>query len=641
MPLPAKAALFFLLCLLLTAPAAFGDDWQPILPEELKMTAEPLASGAPAIYLYRQVDRDDVEFKQYNYLRIKILTEEGRKYGDVEIPFVKGAEDIHNLQARTIRPDGSTSNFDGKAYEKTILKGRGVKVLAKTFTLPEMQVGSIIEYRYTRESSPDMISQWILSDELFTKHAKFTLRLNRNLGLQWSCPLGLPQGTQPPREDHGLISLEANNIPAFHQEEYMPPENQMKYRVEFVYSRHPESDSDKFWKDFAQAEYSYVAEFIKPRKGIEAAAAQIVSPSDPPEVKLQKIYARTQQIRNFTTEPARTFQEEKREKFKDINNAEDILKYGYGSGYGITWVFLALVRAAGFDADPVLVSTRNSYFFDRKLMNAYQLNENVVLVRLNGKDVYLDPGAPYTPFGLLPWRETAVQGLRLDKEGGTWVQTPLPAAAQSRVERKAELKLTDSGDLEGRVTVTYSGLEALWRRLDELDDDDAARKKSLEDEMKGAVPMAAEVTLTRQPEWKSSSPEMVAEFELRVPGWASAAGRRQLVPVGLFSATEKHAFEHAQRVYPIYFHFPYQAKDDITVEVPSGWEINTLPTEQNNSGRVLTYAMKAEKSNGSLHWTRELTVEALMLNVKYYGALQNFFQTVRTGDEQQIILLPH
>ena len=34
-----------------------GIGFQPVNPEELKMTSEPLAPGAPAIILYRQVDR--------------------------------------------------------------------------------------------------------------------------------------------------------------------------------------------------------------------------------------------------------------------------------------------------------------------------------------------------------------------------------------------------------------------------------------------------------------------------------------------------------------------------------------------------------------------------------------------------------
>ena len=99
------------------SPIKAGDEWLPIDPAELKMTSEPLAPGAPAIYLYRQVDRKDAgrtTHTEFNYVRIKILTEEGRKYANVEIPYPKAVTGINGIRARTIHPDGSIVNFDGK-----------------------------------------------------------------------------------------------------------------------------------------------------------------------------------------------------------------------------------------------------------------------------------------------------------------------------------------------------------------------------------------------------------------------------------------------------------------------------------------------------------------------------------------------
>src|SRR3984957_10421191 len=90
-----------------------ADDWLPIPPDDLKMRSEPLAPGAPAILLYRQVDRDDNGPLESNYARIKILTEEGRAYADVEIPYDKATESVRGIQARTIHPDGSIVNFNG------------------------------------------------------------------------------------------------------------------------------------------------------------------------------------------------------------------------------------------------------------------------------------------------------------------------------------------------------------------------------------------------------------------------------------------------------------------------------------------------------------------------------------------------
>ena len=74
-----------------------------------------------------------------------------------------------NLRARTIRPNGSIVEFAGQSFDKELVKARGHKYLAKTLTLPEVQVGSIIEYSYTINFPASLIfdSHWILNDELF------------------------------------------------------------------------------------------------------------------------------------------------------------------------------------------------------------------------------------------------------------------------------------------------------------------------------------------------------------------------------------------------------------------------------------------------------------------------------------------
>jgi hypothetical protein len=629
---------------------SFAIGFQPVVPEELKMTGDPLAPGAPAIILFRQVDRDDNGRTSHedNYFRIKILKEEGRKYADVEIPFFANSGNIVNVKGRTIHPDGSIVNFDGKVFSKQIVKSKGFKYFARTFTLPAVDVGSIIEYSYTEDLAEHLIfdSHWMLSDELFTKNAKFSLKpyvgTYQNFALRWTWN-ALPAGTTPPKEgpDH-IMRMEASNIPAFRVEDFMPPQDELKSRVDFYYSEDSvESDPDKFWKKVGKKLNGNVEDFVGKRKAMEQAASTIVAAGDSPEVKLEKIYARVQQVRNTSYEQNKTEQEEKREKEKAAENVEDVWKRGYGNGRDINRLFLALARGAGFEAYAVRASDREKFFFNPKIMDAYKLDADLVLVKVAGKDVYLDPGSAFTPYGILPWEETGVRGLRLDKDGGTWIETFMPESSASRVERKAAFKLNpETGGLEGKLTVTYTGIEALNRRVDQRHQDDTERKKTLEDEVREFVPAAIEIDLKNQPDWKSSSLPLVAEFEIKIPGWASSAGRRALLPVGIFSAQEKHVFDHNERVHPIYFEFQNQKIDDITIELPAGWKVATLPKAIDQNGQVVGYACKVENNQEKLHLSRKLTLDILLLESKYYPALRAFFQSVRTGDEAQIVLQP-
>src|ERR1035437_1259045 len=219
--------------------------YRPISPEELKMTSEPRAPDAPAIILYREVYRDDngTTSHEDDYFRIKILTEEGRKHADIEIPFDKAAGNVAGIHARTIKPDGAVVDFDGKVFTKSIVKARGIKVLAKTFTLPNVQVGSIIEYYYSVDFTEYKLyeSRWILSDELFTKSADFSLKPYTNSNgndfrVRWTWQ-NLPSGTDIAKQGpDGIVRLHVSNIPAFVTEDLMPPENELKARIDFIYA---------------------------------------------------------------------------------------------------------------------------------------------------------------------------------------------------------------------------------------------------------------------------------------------------------------------------------------------------------------------------------------------------------------------
>ncbi|MGA7849503.1 MAG: DUF3857 domain-containing protein [Terriglobales bacterium] len=649
-----KWAVVGLVCMLAAREAKAGVGFQPVSPDELKMTSEPLAPGAPAIILYRQVDRDDNGHTTHedNYFRIKIFAEEGRKYANVEIPFLKKTQEVVNVRGRTIRPDGSIADFDGKVYEKELVKGkvqgRAFKYLAKTFTLPDVQVGGVIEYSYTVNFGEYMLfdSHWILSDELFTKKAQFSLKPYQASypgsvrSLHWSWER-LPPGAEPKEGPDHVIRMEANNIPAFPIEDYMPPPNELKSRVDFIYDPLSGRDQDTFWKQVGRQRNDQLEKFIDKRKAMEQAVAQIVSPSDSQEVKLRKIYERVQQIRNTTYELRKTEQEEKREKEKPAENVEDVWKRGYGNSIQLTWLFLGLVRAAGFEAYGCWVSGRREYFFNPVTMQSAKLNSNVVLVKLNGKDAYFDPGGAFTPFGLLEWSETGVKGLRLDKDGGTWIQTTLPRASESRIERIGKLKLSpDTGDLEGKLIVTYVGLEAMYHRLEERHADGVARKKFLEERVTSQIGGAAEAELTNNPDWTNSETPLVAEFNLKIPGWASNAGKRVMIPAAIFTAEEKGVFEHANRVHPIYFEYPHEKADDMTVALPPGWQVSSVPTPQNQDRHVVLYTLNVEQSAGTLRLTRKLTFDVLLVEQKYYPALRNFFQVVRTSDGEQIVLQP-
>jgi hypothetical protein len=113
-----------------------------------------------------------------------------------------------------------------------------------------------------------------------------------------------------------------------------------------------------------------------------------------------------------------------------------------------------------------------------------------------------------------------------------------------------------------------------------------------------------------------------------------------VIPAAIFTTAEKGIFEHANRVHPIYFEYPHEKSDDVTVELPPGWQVSSVPPPQEVNGKIIVYTLKVESSPGTLRLTRNLSVDILLLEPKYYASLRSFFQAVRTSDGVQIVALP-
>jgi len=410
-------------------PLVHADDWLPVSPDDLALKDNPVSPGSDAMVLYRDSAVDASGATQggdqdEEYVRIKIFTQAGVQKGDVEIEFLKAENDVKDVRGRTIHPDGSIVDFSGKVLEKEVVKSSGIRILAKTFSLPDVQPGSIIEYKYRIQGNPHFLhdEQGLVSTELFTREAHFSYVPYS--GYSGFIPLmrsaGLPAEAHPECSISGKCTMVAHNIPAVGDEPLMPPPHVLEARVEFYYQPVNEAHGETpeaYWSRISKKLNGDLEHFIDVKGALSSEIARIVAPSDTADVKLRKIYARDQKIRNLNLEESRTPQEQKEEEIKRISNANDVLTNGYGTGRNINQTFVGLARAAGFEAAEVFVATRNDHLFVPQAADARDLNADLVWVSAEGKDYYLDPGSKYYPFGILPWYETNDGGLRLSKKG--------------------------------------------------------------------------------------------------------------------------------------------------------------------------------------------------------------------------------
>jgi hypothetical protein len=623
-----------------------SEEWLPVTSQDLKISSLPGGREADAIQLYYADSRDDIHNYQFIYHRIKILNEEGKAYANVEIP-VPPDYSIASIQARTIHPDGSIVEFKGKPYEKLITRSRENKFVAKIFSMPSVTVGSIVEYKYGMNWEKYLYdSTWTVQHSLYTMKESFWLRTYKGAihtkHVADQTRLSYVYSNMPPEavpKDNGsVIELQLENVPAFKREKNMPPEDNFKAEVRFFYGGREIESPEVFWQDLGKEWYSKAERFIGDHPEIKRAATESIGVEVDPEKRLRRLYARVQKVRNLSAERQRTRIEQKKEDLKPNESVLDVLTRGYGSQNEIAELFAALARASGFEADLLRVSSRKERVFDSKVLSERQLELEIVSVKLNDKDVYLDPGTKFCPFGLVAWMYTSVPALKLNKDGGRFVVVPTPTADQTFTRRIANVSLAAEGSLKGEVIVEFKGNEALEHRLDALETDEAGKRNNLEDELKDWLPDGSVVQLKDVQGWESSEDSLLAYFNVSVPSFASKTGKRLLVPANVFRSRQNEAFLQTERHYPVYFPYTYEELDSVTLQAPEGYTITSVPKGQDVILASTRFKTARSSQGNELLQTRALVVNSIYFQPEKYLELKDFFNKLLAADEEQTVL---
>src|SRR5437588_8499436 len=274
---------YAVLCCLMIALHCYGqrsEDWLPITSPALAIKEVAGDPGAPAVQLYYADFRDDNYRYEFIYHSIKVLADAGRRYANVVIPVPKGCL-LADLQARTIHPDGTIIPFAGRPYDKLLINHHDDKIMAKSFVVPDVTVGSIVEYKYRLTCNLVFHDQvWMVQHDLYTLKESFWLRPYKGPlstktvadepGLSYVYS-NMPAGVQPKNTGAG-IELNLENMPAFKPEKYMPPASNFIAQVRFYYGGHEVESPDVFWRDQGKEWYARADRFIGSQSEFKKAA---------------------------------------------------------------------------------------------------------------------------------------------------------------------------------------------------------------------------------------------------------------------------------------------------------------------------------------------------------------------------------
>ncbi|MEQ1643921.1 MAG: DUF3857 domain-containing protein, partial [Pyrinomonadaceae bacterium] len=579
-------AAMLLVVIFVSGFTAFGQDkdWRPVSPDDLQTKTPKVEPDADAEALFWEVRIDDSssdDVSRKHYVRVKIYTERGReKFSKFDIPFTKGTK-IKDLAARVIKADGSIVEIaKADIFEREIVRASGIKIKAKSFAIPNIEPGVIVEYRYKETTEDAGATGMKLQFQRDIPVQKLSYYYKPYKGEPRFQPYNL-EDTKFVKDNDGFYLAQRLNVPALKSEPRMPPDDTVRPWMlltgtrfalasvsgfSMTYTVKDPSSQGLYW-GAVSTEWSGVTKLMaKPSDDVKKATAAVIAGATTPEEKLQKIYEFCQtQIANTTYDPSITA--DQRAKLPAVKSVNDVLKRKQSNDMFIDVLFGSMATAAGMEARIALIGNRSEMIFHPRMTNETFIHPGGIAVQVGNVWRVFNPGTKFAPFGMLAWYEEGTWAMLIGEKDYLWEQTPFTTHEKSRKTRSAKFNLLEDGTLEGDVTMEYTGQPALTYRIDNYDDAPATRESNFKADITGQI-TTAEVSGISIENLEDSSKPLVFKYKVRVPNYAQKTGKRLFIQPGFFEYGKNAVFSGAGRKYDIVFSYPWSDADSVDITWP-------------------------------------------------------------------------
>jgi Domain of Unknown Function with PDB structure (DUF3857) len=534
--------------------------------------------------------------------------------------------------------------------DRDLMRGNGVRRRVKSFAMPAVEPGAIVEYRWTeiRHHPNVQYTRLQFQRDVPVQRVSYFIRPlstdytgGYRMGMwPFNCqptPLTLDQK----REFH-VTSL--TNVPAFKDEPFMPAEPSVRPWMLVFYHGQYKREPLSYWAGVGKESYNELKRTIKLSDPLKKAAETAVAgvPED------QKVLAL---IRYIRTNLRGLFDDnvtdaERLKVIKSIpkdrrRHSGEVFESGIGTPDELNSVLAAMAIHAGLDARPALVADRSDITFTPQMMDKYFLNSVDIAVKQGDKWTIYDVSARHLPARMLLWNEAGTDVLISDPKKPQFVKAAASTPEESETKRTARLHLAPDGSLTGIIEESYTGHEAYDRRIVLSGIAEAKRLEELKETASRSIPKA-EVSDVVLKNVDDAELPLVVSFKIRAPQYAQKTGKRLFFQPEIFKRGDPPMFSSTERTHDIHLRYAWKETDIINIMLPEGFEIDAAENAGAlDFGKPGGYKMTLGLQGRTIVCVRTLTFGAsdiLMFPKSAYPALKEAFDEVHRRDNQSISL---
>lgn len=664
-----KKLLYALTLLISTSLISQEIDFGKVTKAELEQKFYPEDSTANAAYLYKYrrtyyeyINGIGLQVVNEYHSRIKIYNEKGFNKANQVISYYKPDkgenENISNLKAYTFNLENGSVKKEKLSkkgiFDEKISKYRSIKKI----TFPNIKNGSVIDFKY-RITSPYSSS---IDDVSFQYDIPVQNYFCSIEVPEWYFFKRIPKGyfkIEPvEQEKRKSVTLrntskelfrargnfskenltyrinkykyEAKNIPALKDDEAFV-NNVNNYRggvkFEIVMSKFPNSPIKSYsnsWEKVSKTIYqseNFGGELSKKSYFKDDLAGKIATATNEFE-KIITIFQFVKQKVKWNGYLG---------KFADVG-VKKAYKEGTGNIADINLMLTSMLREAGLNASPVLVSTRSNGVPLSPTLDGFNYVVSIVEFP-DGSYVLLDASENYSEPNVLPVRALNWNGMKMGQNGSfSWVK--LTHSKTAKEENSIKAKISEDGTIDGLLRRKFQNLSAQIKRKNNnhIKDEDIIAKIEedynieidnfrITNKLKMAKPYSQML--------KFSSDDSVEEVN----------GKLYVNPL-LFLSSSENPFKLKERKFPIDFASPWNDTNIISIKIPEGYNVEKLPEAQtltlpNNLG---VFKFITKQTGNEIEVQSLLQFNSAIITPEYYQALKDFYGQVVAKQNEKIVL---
>lgn len=642
-----KIQTIILILLISTTVFSQKHNLNKVTIQELAQKVHPLDSSASAAYLDKfgkvYFEVVDGRFFLVNEVsaKIKIYKKEGYSYANLEVPYYTGGQAV-----RLYFEDAATFNLvDGKV-ERTKLKSDGEfqekineNYSVKKIALPNVKEGSIVEYKYVLKSPyASYFRDWYFQHDIPVNQVFYEVVIPsffkyRVFAKGFADISATPEEVVPAFNKayvQSRVVYSGKDIPAIKEEPYV--NNMDNYTSMIQYELASTNFAGEPIKNFA-TDWPSVAKTIYESDGFGNELNKKSYFEKDLDVILKDVTSRDEKITliyNFVKD--RMNWNEKYGYYTDLG-----VKKAYTEKVGnvadINLMLVAMLRYAQIKANPILVSTRSngiSLFPNRGAFNYVIAGVEID----NNKGILLDATSKNAMPNIIPIRAINWLG-RMIRNDKTSQEIDLLPQTNSKELINIMASIDASGKVSGSVRNQRFDYKAYVFRENNLPMAKDSYLERLEKRYPGL--QVEDYELTNE---KDLTKPVIELFKFTNDNLVEHIGNKMYISPMLFYASTVNPFNQETRLFPLDFLYPYQEKYNITITIPEGYEIESLPKSINiaTENNVSTFKYLTASNGNQIQLSATHEINNSSVPAEYYASLKTFFGQVVQKDKEKIVL---